>query len=159
MNWTTPDLCDAHEGKYHVAEPNFLDYGGFTRFAGQIATVKLFEDNSLVREALGEKGHGRVLVVDGGGSLRCALLGDKLGEQAVKNGWAGLVINGCVRDSAALAELDLGVKAIGTHPQKSHKKGIGERQVSVRFAGVLFLPDHYLYADEDGLIVSSEALV
>ncbi len=159
MNWTTPDLCDAHEGKIHVAEPIFLDYGGVTRFCGQIATVKLFEDNSRVRDALNEPGRGRVLVVDGGGSLRCALLGDQLGELAVKNGWSGLVINGCVRDSAALAELDLGVKAIGTHPQKSHKKGVGEREVSVRFAGVLFLPNHYLYGDEDGLVISSEALV
>lgn len=112
-----------------------------------------------MRTALEQPGQGRVLVVDGGGSLRCALLGDQLAELAEENDWAGVVVNGCIRDSAAIAELGIGVKALGVHPLKSVKRGVGERDVPVRFAGVNFIPGHYLYGDEDGLIVSEKPLL
>jgi regulator of ribonuclease activity A len=159
QTFLTTDLCDAHEDRLQVAEPLFQRYGGASRFAGQIVTLKLFEDNSLVREALGEDGHGKVLVVDGGGSLRCALLGDQLGELAVKNGWAGVLVYGCIRDSVALGTLPLGVRALNTHPKKSHKRGEGQKGLTVRFAGVSFVPGHWLYADEDGIVVAETALL
>ena len=125
---------------------------------GKISTIKCFEDNSLVREAVAEPGEGRVLVVDAGGSRRCAMLGDLLAAKAVENGWAGVLMNGLIRDSADIARMDLGVKALGTHPLKSVKKGVGERDVEVRFSGVRFVPGAYLYADEDGVICSACAL-
>jgi len=153
----TTDLCDAHPG-VQVAEPVFRHFGGRKRFAGPVATVLCLEDNSKVREAVGEHGGGKVLVVDGGASLQCALLGDLLGEKAVANGWSGVVVSGCVRDSARLGELKLGVMALATHPRRSEKRGHGERDVPVRFAGVTFHPGDYLYADEDGLIVSGTPL-
>ena len=153
----TTDLCDAHPG-VQVAEPVFRHFGGRRRFAGPVATVLCLEDNSRVREAVGEPGAGRVLVVDGGASLQCALLGDLLGEKAVGNGWSGVIVNGCVRDSARLGELPLGVMALATHPRRSEKRGHGERDVAVRFAGVTFHPGDFLYADEDGLILSGTAL-
>ncbi|GGY06270.1 ribonuclease E activity regulator RraA [Paludibacterium paludis] len=155
----TSDLCDAFSEKLGIASPVFLRFGGRPRFCGEIATLKLFEDNSLVRERLSEAGRGRVLVVDGGGSLRCALLGDQLGELGVKNGWAGVVINGCIRDSVALAALPLGVRALATHPLKSVKRGGGESDVQVVFAGVRFVPGHWLYADEDGIVTSESPLL
>ena len=127
-------------------------------FCGPIVTLKVFEDNSLVRAVLEEPGDNRVLVVDGGGSMRCALLGDQLAELAEENDWAGVVVNGCIRDSAAISEIEVGVKALGVHPLKSVKRGIGERDIPVRFAGVNFIPGHHLYADEDGLIVSEKPL-
>lgn len=153
----TTDLCDAHPG-VQVAEPVFSHFGGSRRFAGQVATVLCLEDNSRVREAVGEPGAGRVLVVDGGASLQCALLGDLLGEKAVANGWSGVVVNGCIRDSRRLGELALGVMARATHPRRSEKRGHGDRDVPVRFAGVTFHPGDFLYADEDGLIVNGTAL-
>jgi len=158
MDFTTADLCDAHAASIEVAEPVFRDLGGRARFAGPIATLELFEDNSLVRAALQEPGRGRVLVVDGGGSLRCALLGDRLAALAVANGWAGVVVHGAVRDAAELARLELGVRALATCPRKSVKRGTGRRDLPVRFAGVRFAPDRFLYADEDGLIVAPGAL-
>jgi len=153
----TTDLCDAHPG-VQVAEPVFRHFGGRKRFAGPVATVLCLEDNSKVREAVGERGAGRVLVVDGGASLQCALLGDLLGEKAVANGWSGVVVNGCIRDSRRLGELELGVMALASHPRRSEKRGHGERDVAVRFGGVTFHPGDHLYADEDGLIVSGTAL-
>lgn len=159
MDFKTTDLCDAYSDILQIAEPIFGDFGGRVAFGGAIVTLKLFEDNSLVRAALEEAGSGRVLVVDGGGSIRCALLGDQLAELAEKNRWAGVVINGCIRDSAAIAAIDIGVKALAVHPLKSVKRGIGERDAPVRFAGVNFVPGHYLYADEDGLVVSECALL
>lgn len=157
MSFATTDLLDAHP-EAQAAEPLFRDFGGQRAFSGPIATLKLFEDNSLVRTALGEPGNGRVLVVDGGGSLRCALLGDQLGELGVKNGWAGLVIWGCVRDTEALGRMSLGVKALAAHPRKSEKRGIGERDKVVVFAGVTFKPGAWLYADADGVVVSDTAI-
>ena len=162
MSCTTADLCDAFDGKpefdLRVVEPMFQSFGGRDVFCGQIVTLKLFEDNSLVRAALAEPGKGKVLVIDGGGSLRCALVGDQLGELAVKNGWEGIVVYGCIRDSAVIDTQDIGVRAIDTHPKKSVKKGAGDRDLPVTFGGVSFRPGEWLYADDDGVIVATRAL-
>ena len=157
-DWKTTDLCDAHGGEVAVAAPLLRPFGGRRRFCGGIATVRCFEDNSLVRERLGEQGGGRVLVVDGGGSMKCALLGDQLAAMGARSGWAGVVVFGCVRDTAALAATDLGVLALAAHPSRSVKRGAGERDVAVAFAGIAFPPGAYLYADEDGLIVAAASL-
>ena len=158
MTHQTADLYDQFADQLQFAEPIFRDFGGTKRFSGKIQTLKVFEDNSLVRQAVESSSPGSVLVVDGGGSLRCALLGDQLAQLAVKNQWAGIVINGCVRDSAVLAELPLGVKALATNPIKSVKRGEGQSNTPVRFAGVEFRPGEYLYADEDGIVTSPNAI-
>lgn len=158
MSYPTTDLCDAYADELQIADPIFADFGGEPAFAGAISTVKCFEDNSKVREALEEPGEGRVLVVDGGGSDRCALLGDNLAQLAIDNGWAGVVVYGCIRDSAEIAGMPIAVKALAAHPKKSSKRDIGERDVSVRFAGVSFEPGAWLYADLDGLVVASREL-
>lgn len=149
----TTDLSDAHPDIQH-GEPVFRDYGSKLAFSGPIATLKTFEDNPKVRELLETPGEGRVLVVDGGGSLRCALFGGNLAVLAERNGWAGLVINGCVRDTAEIATSNIGVKALAAHPRRSDRKGLGEVGVAVAFAGVVFRPGEYLYADGDGIVVS-----
>ena len=159
MDFQTTDLCDAHEEAVRVVDPILGSYGGTSRFFGRIETLKLFEDNSLVRETLGEPGNGRVLVVDGGGSQRCALVGDQIGELAVRNGWAGVVVYGCIRDSVALGRLPLGIRALATHPRKSVKRGEGQRGLAVTFGGGTFQPGEWLFADEDGVIVSREPLL
>lgn len=158
MEFLTADLCDRHEDKLRVVEPMFASYGGKPAFHGPIATLKLFEDNSLVRKAVESPGEGRVLVIDGGGSLRRALVGDQLAALATRNGWAGLVVYGCIRDSRAIGAMDLGVLALDTHPMKTVKRNIGETDVTVTFGGVDFVPGHWLYADEDGVVVSATAL-
>jgi regulator of ribonuclease activity A len=155
----TTDLCDAYEDKLQVLEPLLKDFGALSAFYGPISTVRCVDDNSLVRSAFETQGRGRVLVVDGGGSLRCALIGDQLAALAANNGWAGAIVFGCVRDSVALARTKLGIKAVAAHPRKSVKRGLGERDLEVRFGGVIFTPGHYLYADEDGLVVSSGSLL
>jgi regulator of ribonuclease activity A len=152
--WTTADLCDQYGANLQVAQPLLHSYGGAASFCGPIATVKVNEDNTSVRLRLQEPGMGRILVVDGGGSLACALVGDQLGHLARNNGWAGIVVNGCIRDSAALAAMDVGVMALAAMPRKSEKRGPGEHDVPVAFAGVTFTPGHYLYADGDGVIVA-----
>lgn len=157
MSWTTPDLCDLHPD-VQVAEPLFRDFGGSRRFAGRVVTIRCFEDNSRVREQVGSDGRGKVLVVDGGASVRKSLLGDMLAELAVGNGWSGLLINGGVRDVEALAALPLGVKALAATPMKTEKRGLGEVGVPVNFAGVDFIPGHWLYADANGVIVSATEL-
>ena len=140
----------------HVSRhPCFPILGG-ANFSGQIATVRCIEDNSFVRQALEEPGEGRVLVVDGGGSTNCALLGDMLAALAHRNGWAGIVVNGCIRDSAEIANIDIGIKALATHPRKSRKQGLGELDIPVEFAGIEFLPGEYLYADPDGVVVTAK---
>lgn len=159
----TSDLLDVNEalinqGKLRIVAPIFRDYGGKSNYSGLISTLKIFEDNTLVREMLNEPGEGRVLVIDGGGSLRCALLGDQLGALAVKNGWSGLVVYGAIRDAREIAKLPLGVKALNTYPLKSLKRGLGDKNISVRFAEVTFNPGEWLYADLDGIIVSSVPL-
>ena len=159
MEIQTADLCDANEGKIKVCAPMFRSFGGRPNFGGQIATLKVFEDNTLVRSALDSPGHGRVLVVDGGASMRCALVGDQLALLGVKNGWAGIIVYGCIRDSKAIGAMDLGVFALGTHPMKSIKKGAGDTEIVVTFGGVSFAPGDFVYADEDGVIVSEHALV
>lgn len=159
MTIKTADLCDEHAERVHIADPILRRYGGRPAFGGPITTLRVFEDNVLVRSALEEPGDGRVLVVDGAASMRCALLGDQLAALAADNGWAGVVVNGCIRDSADIAAIDIGVRALATMPLKSRKLGRGERDVIVAFAGVAFAPGHHLYADEDGLLVSADALV
>jgi regulator of ribonuclease activity A len=159
MDFLTTDLCDANEGKVRVVAPMFRSYGGRRAFAGPIATLKLFEDNGLVRKALESPGEGRVLVIDGGGSLRCALVGDQLAALGVKNGWAGIVAYGCIRDSRAIGGMDIGLFALATHPQKTLKKNQGDIDLPVTFGGVTFIPGEWLYADEDGVIVSHNKLI
>jgi regulator of ribonuclease activity A len=154
----TADLCDENGDRVQVCEPVFHAFGGRRAFHGPISTIRCFEDNSRVKEAVESPGQGKVLVVDGGGSRRRALLGDKLGEAAVRNGWAGVIIHGCIRDSAELGRMDLGVRALGTIPLRSDKRGEGERDVPVRFAGVTFRPGEFVYVDEDGVIVSPASL-
>lgn len=158
MDLLTTDLCDAHEDQVRVVEPMFSSFGGRASFYGRIATLKLFEDNSLVRKALESPGENRVLVIDGGGSLRRALLGDQLAALGIKNRWAGVVVYGCIRDSRAIGAMNIGVFAIDTHPMKTVKKNVGEANVPVSFGGVTFTPGEWLYADEDGVIVSAVAL-
>lgn len=158
MRFKTADLCDEYSEQLQIAEPGLRDFGGKKSFSGKIITLKLFEDNSLLREELGKDGTGQVLVVDGGASLRCALLGDILAGKGVKNNWDGIIINGCVRDSADIALMDIGVKALATHPLKSVKKGVGESGIPVTFSGVRFRPGEFLYADEDGVIVALKKL-
>ena len=154
----TADLCDEHGDRVQVCEPMFHMFGGRHAYHGVISTVHCFEDNSRVKEAVEGPGRGKVLVVDGGGSRRRALLGDKLGEAAVRTGWAGVIIHGCIRDSAELGRMDLGIRALGTMPLRSDKRGEGERDVPVTFAGVTFRPGEFIYVDEDGVIVAAEAL-
>lgn len=154
----TTDLCDANESIVRVLDPIFKSYGARPAFHGEIATVKVFEDNVLVREALSAAGNGRVLVVDGGGSLRCALVGGLIAQLAEKNGWAGIVVNGCVRDVAEINDCQLGVRALASHPRKSVKKGAGDSNIAVTFAGVTLTPGEWLYADEDGVIVAARPL-
>lgn len=158
MNQALADLYDVHGENLRVAAPIFRDFGGASSFEGPVAIVKVHEDNSLVRASLEQAGEGRVLVVDGGGSLRCALVGDQLGELAVRNGWRGIVVYGCVRDAAQLAALPVGIKAIATNPRKSLRKGEGSRDVVVRFAEVTIAPGDYLYADPDGVILADRKL-
>lgn len=158
MPIATADLWDAHGDELEVAEPLLRDYGAEPAFAGPIATVRCHEDNVLVRRALEEPGEGRVLVVDGGGSMRCALLGDRVARLARDNGWSGVVIRGCIRDAREVAGIEVGVKALATNPRKSLKKGEGDLDVAVAFAGVTFRPGAWLYADEDGILVAPRRL-
>ena len=158
MTYSTPDICDELPEGLQVAEPLFTEFGGKEAFSGEVVTIKCFEDNSLVKQNLATAGHGKVLVVDGGGSLRCALLGDLLGAMAVKNGWQGLLINGCVRDVEILKSMDLGVRALNCYPIKSRKRNEGQLNIPVRFAGVSFEPGQHLYADENGILIINDKL-
>ena len=160
-DFSTCDLCDAHKAglaaqggaAFRVLPPVFRDFGGRTRFAGPVSTVKCFEDNTQVKAAVESPGAGRVLVVDGGGSLRRALVGGNLGAAAARNGWAGLVIDGCVRDLAELAEADVGIRALAPMPLPTERRGQGERDVAVQIQGVWIHPGDRLYADGDGIVV------
>ena len=158
MSLNTADLCDDYADRVSIAEPIFRDYGGNAAFNGSIETVKTFEDNSLVRRAVERPGNGKVLVVDGGASRRCALLGDRLAALAVQNGWAGVVIFGCIRDMKEIGGIPLGVKALATHPLKSRKDNYGTANIPVTFAGLTFVPGEHLYADLDGVLVSRTPL-
>ena len=163
MGFSTCDLCDANEnliaeGALAVLPPVFRSLGKRAAFAGQAATLKVFEDNVLVRTALETPGNGRVLVVDGGGSLRCALVGGNLGKLAEKNGWSGVVVNGCVRDSEELDACDVGFRALALHPQRSVRKGAGDKELQVFIAGVAVRPGDWIYADADGVLVARAKL-
>lgn len=162
-DFATCDLCDAHknddDGAFRVLPPVFHDYGGVRKFAGPVATVKCFEDNTLVKAAVDSPGKGRVLVVDGGASLRRALVGGNLGKAAAKNGWAGVVVDGCVRDSAELAECDVGIRALALMPLPTEKRQEGQSDVAVQIQGVWVRPGDWLYADEDGIVVASRPLI
>ncbi|GAA5514130.1 4-hydroxy-4-methyl-2-oxoglutarate aldolase [Deinococcus carri] len=148
----TTDLSDAHPDA-PVLAPLLREYGGRPRFHGPAVTLRIQDDNPLVRAALEEPGQGRVLVVDNGGSLNCAVLGGMLAQMGVRSGWAGVLVNGCVRDAGELAGLDIGIKAIASHPRRSAKRGLGERDVPVSFAGVTIHPGDHVYADEDGILL------
>ena len=159
MQFLTTDLCDEYPELVRVVEPLFTNYGGKVCFGGQIATVKCHEDNSVIRDTAGTPGHGRVMVVDGGASMRRALLGDMIAKNAVKNGWQGFIIYGCIRDVDAIRGMDIGVQALGRIPLRTDKRGIGERNIAVTFGGVTFRPGEFVYADNNGIIVSAEPLV
>jgi regulator of ribonuclease activity A len=159
MSFKTADLCDQFENEVEICDPLFRDFGGRSAFAGRIATIKCFEDNSLVRTLVGEAGDGRVLVIDAGGSTRRAVLGDLLAQKAAQNGWSGVLVYGCIRDSAEIGGMQLGVKALAMHPLKTDKRGEGQRDIAVRFAGVVFRPGDWLYADQDGVIVAKRSLL
>ncbi len=157
-NISTPDLTDAHPAARAV-ELQFTNFGAIKQFGGPAVTIKCHEDNSLVKACVGEPGAGRVIVVDGGGSLRRALLGDMLAEQAAANGWAGLVINGAVRDVDEIAATAVGVQALGHCALKTEKLGMGQRDVPIAFGGVTITPGEYVYADNNGVIVSNQPLL
>jgi len=159
--FATCDLCDAHKDgqTLRVLPPVFKDFGGRGRFCGSVSTVKCFEDNSLVKAALDSPGHGRVLVVDGGGSLRRALVGGNLGAAAARNGWAGVVVDGCVRDVAELAACATGIRALAAVPLPTVKREEGQRDVPVQVQGTWVRPGDWLYADADGIVVAERALV
>jgi len=161
VNFATCDLCDEHKndssGAFRVLPPVFQSYGGRLKFFGQVTTVKCFEDNTLVKAAVDSPGLGRVLVVDGGASLRKALVGGNLGKAAARNGWAGVVVDGCVRDSAELAACDVGIRALGLMPMPTEKRNEGQADVVVHIQGVPVRPGDWLYADEDGIVVMNKA--
>lgn len=156
-DFATCDLCDEHKndtgGAFRVLPPIFRDFGKRTKFAGRVSTVKCFEDNALVKAAVDSPGEGRVLVVDGGGSLRRALVGGNLGKAAAKNGWAGIVVYGAVRDSAELSLCDTGIRAMAAMPLPTEKRNEGQRDIAVQIEGAWIRPGDHLYADEDGIVV------
>jgi regulator of ribonuclease activity A len=158
MTFTTADLYDKYGDDLKVALPIFKDYGAKRIFHGPISTVKAHEDNSLVRTALEEPGEGRILIIDGDESLRCAMLGDMLAKLGVENGWSGIIVFGCIRDADVIATIDIGVKALNTNPRKSLKRGLGDRDIPVSFAGITFNVGEYIYADTDGVIVSEKKI-
>ena len=158
INYVLPDLCDAYPDVIQVVDPIFICFGTCESFGGVITTIKCFEDNSLVADAVKEDGEGKVLIVDGGGSTRCGLLGDNLAKEAVDNGWEGIVVYGCIRDVDIINKLNLGVKAINSNPKKSVKQGVGCRDEPVLFGSVGFNPGEFAYGDNNGLIVSRIAL-
>jgi regulator of ribonuclease activity A len=160
MTFTTANLCDSYAAvtQLQVADAVFQAYGANTAFSGVITTLKTFEDNVLVRAVLEEKVQNRVLVIDGGGSHRCALIDIELATLAVNNDWQGIIVYGCIRDALKIAKLPIGIRALHTHPMQSHKKDHGDRDLLVSFAGVNFKKDNYLYADMDGIIVSETML-
>lgn len=159
MHDLLPELCDQFEDLVQVVEPMLTSFGAKERFCGEIITLQCFEDNSKVHELAGQDGTGKVLVVDGGGSLARALLGDMLAEKAVANGWEGMVIYGCIRDVNAIATINLGVQALAAHPMKTEKRGLGDINKDVHFGGVTFVPGHYIYADNNGVLVAPNPLI
>jgi regulator of ribonuclease activity A len=157
--FTTADLWDEHETLLSCVDLVFNHFGNKKLFAGKISTINLFEDNSLVRKQLELDGSGKVLVIDGGGSLRCALVGDQLAAMAIKNNWEGIIVNGCIRDSQIINSMNIGIKALSTCPVKSIKRNQGELNVPVQFGGITFISDEYIYVDADGILVSKQNLL
>ncbi|WP_444844963.1 ribonuclease E activity regulator RraA [Duganella caerulea] len=163
MSFATTDLCDDNanlleDGRLAVLPPVFRHFGKQMRFSGRVTTLKVHEDNALVRSMLETQGGGNVLVIDGGGSLRRALVGGQLGLLAQDNGWAGIIVDGCIRDTDEINSCEIGVRALGAHPQKSSKKGAGERNVRVHIQGVPVQPGDWIYADADGILVAQQML-
>lgn len=158
MEYVLPDLCDEYPDQVRVMSPILTNYGGKRSFGGQIVTIKCHEDNSLVAKKVEENGAGRVLVVDGGGSLRCGLLGDNLAAKAANNGWEGIIVYGCIRDVDIVGQTDLGVQALATNPMKSIKRDTGLLGEVLTFGGVTFVPGEYVYADNNGVIVADRQL-
>ncbi|MBV33750.1 MAG: ribonuclease activity regulator protein RraA [Porticoccaceae bacterium] len=156
---STPDLCDDYTLDSRVLDSLFFNFGGFTSFSGQLVTVKCFEDNSKLKELVASSGDGRVIVVDGGASKRCAYLGGQIALEACRNGWQGFVVNGYVRDVDELSEINIGIKALGSYPKKTNRLGAGEANVLISFAGVSFQPGDHLYSDNNGIIVTSKYLI
>jgi len=154
-----PELCDQFEALVEVVEPILSNYGVKERFSGEIVTLKCFEDNSKLRQLAGQNGTGKVMVVDGGGSLKRALLGDMLAEKALANGWEGIVIYGCIRGLNAIGSINLGVQALAVHPMKTEKRGLGVINQAVHFGSVSFTPGHFLYADSNGVLVAPHPLL
>ncbi|WCJ32511.1 Ribonuclease E inhibitor RraA/Dimethylmenaquinone methyltransferase [Euphorbia peplus] len=159
----TAEACDANaalltSGDLRALQPVFKIYGQRRMFSGPVVTLKVFEDNVLVRELLESKGQGRVLVIDGGASMRCALVGGNLGQLAQNMGWNGIVVNGCIRDVDEINECDIGVRALASHPMKSNKKGMGEKHVLVNIGGIQIRDGEWLYADSDGVLISKTEL-
>ncbi len=158
MNETTCDISDKLHPEVQYLEPVYKIYGAKTSFSGRIVTVKCYEDNSLVEQALSGNGKESVLVIDAGGSMNCAMLGDKRAADAINNEWEGIIVHGLIRDSVAINGMELGIRALGVYPLKSIKNGVGDSNLIVNFSGVTFTPGEYLYADEDGVIVVKEKL-
>lgn len=163
MGFATCDICDANEnklasGELAVLPPIFKSFGKLQKFSGPAATLKVFEDNVMVRTMLETPGNGRVLVIDGGGSLRCALVGGNLGVLAEKNGWAGIVVNGCVRDTEELNACNIGLRALAVHPQRSVRKGAGDSNIRIAIAGIAVKPGDWVYADADGILIAQQKL-
>ena len=155
----TTDLYDEYLEELQVAAPIFRDFGSRIRFSGEIVTLKALEDNTFIKAAFETDGHGKVLVVDGAGSMRCAMIGDVMADLGASNGWEGIVINGCIRDSADVRNVDIGVKALGTIPRKTVKRNQGVPDIPVHFADITFAPGDWLYADEDGIVISHHKLL
>ena len=161
-SFSTCDLCDAHKGdetgSFRWLPPLFQDFGGVAAFSGAVSTVQCYEDNTPVKAAVESAGHGRVLVVDGGGSLRRALVGGNLAAAAARNGWAGLVVHGCVRDVAELRACLVGIRALGLVPMPTQRRNDGLRDVAIQIDGVRVRPGDWLYADADGIVISAHPL-
>lgn len=165
MTFATTDLCDAnesdiHAGLIHVLPPVFKQYGGQTVFCGQAVTVKLFEDNTVIKQILeNENGAGKVLVVDAGASVRCGVVGGNIASAAVKNGWAGVIVNGAIRDIGEIAPLPLGVLALALHPVRAIRRNAGVRNITIQIQGVTVQPNDWIYADADGTVISTKDLI
>ncbi|MDN2480061.1 ribonuclease E activity regulator RraA [Vibrio agarivorans] len=158
MEYNTSALCDIYLDQVDVVEPMLTNFGGCASFAGQVSTVKCFEDNGIIRDVLEQDGEGRVLLIDGGGSLRRALIDAEIAAMAEENEWEGIVVYGCVREVDELEDMNIGIHALASIPVGSNQEGIGEMDVAVNFGGVTFLPEDYLYADNTGIILSQEPL-
>tara|TARA_Y100000768_G_scaffold328414_1_gene266416 strand:- start:180 stop:659 length:480 start_codon:yes stop_codon:yes gene_type:complete len=154
----TADICDEYED-IQICQSIFKSYGGKDKFNGKIRTVTAIEDNSYVKKLIDEKVSGDIMVVDGNGSMKCALLGDNLAKKAAANGWSGFIINGCIRDSEIISTIDIGIKALSTMPLKSEKKNVGEFGKDLKFANVSFKEGHYAYSDQDGIIIRQDEII